>query len=213
MNAEMPLASLLTELQRPGEKDSDIDRPGWRDPKVLQGLTRIATSSANAEETRTARTWLAAVEFEKIQAETERNAIQRKVETLNGKLDQIIVGGRNSWQGKTARLMKSNALLFARRWDDCRAEIASILQDIETFKTEQNPNFIQFLAVQKKAPTDLEAEARFLLVIVSALENKYETAIKEAEELQSRYPIWSKKEKIDDVIEFLKKGTSPFRIP
>ena len=174
----------------------------------------------NSDQAQTAKIWLAAVEFETIQAETRREELRRQVDGLNAKLDQIISTARDSistardsWQAKVGRMIKCNAFLFARRWDECRAEVAGILQDIEGFKGEQNVNFTQFLSIQKKAAADLEAEARFQLVIISALEKDYEGAIKQAEEVRARYPKWSEKEKVDDVVAVLQRGICPFHIP
>jgi len=213
ITGDSSLANILSALHRPGEKDSDIERPGWRDPSVIQGLSRIAETSTNADDVRTARTWLAAIEFENIQAETRRAEIRRKVDSFTPKLDVIIASARNSWQGKAARMMKSGALLFARRFEECRAEVAGILQEIEDFKAEQHTQFTQFLKNQKKTATDLDAEARFLLVIASALEKDWSAAVRQAEELQTRYPDWSKRQRIDNILGFLRRETSPFHIP
>lgn len=210
---ELSLAAALAALHRPGEKESDVERPGWRDPSVAQSLSRIAGTSTDADEARTARTWLAAIEFENIQAETKPAEIRRKVDGFTPKLDSLIASNRNSWQGKVARMMKSNALLFARRFVECRSEVADMLEDITSFKTETHPQFIQFLTIQKKTAADLDAEARFLLVIASALEKDWSAAIKQAEEIQRQHPGWSKKEGLDDVLGFLHREISPFHIP
>ncbi len=210
---ELSLANLLTQLHRPGEKGSDIEHPGWRDTNVIQGLSRLAESSTNVDEARTARTWLAAIEFENVQAETRPAEIRRKVDAFIPKLDGIINSDRNSWQAKVARMMKSNALLFARRFDECRAEVASLLRDIASFKSETHPQFIQFLNIQKKAAANLDAEARYLLVIASALEKDWAAAIKQAEEIQQQHPDWSRTEKVDDAVGLLRRGISPFYLP
>ncbi len=207
------LERVLMLLNRLGEKDSPIERPGWKEPELLAQLQRIASTATNSPASWTAQLWLTVIESDSIQGETQRAEIRRKVDALNVRLDRIIAIAGDSWQAKAARISKCGSLFYARRWTDCRAEIAYLLKNQAAFRSETDPGFGQYVNVQGKALQDFEPEIRFFLVMIEAMEGNYQKAIEVAEGIKSNYPQWSSRTRLDGTIELLKAEKCPFRIP
>jgi hypothetical protein len=211
--AAVELERVLTLLNRPGEKDSPFERPGWKDQELLARLDHIANAATNSPSSWTAQLWLAVIESDSIQAETRRPEIRRKVDALNTRLDRIIASAGNSWQAKAARISKCGSLFYARRWNECRAEIEYLLKNVATFRSEADPGFAQYVNVQGKSLDDFEPEIRFFLVMIEAMGGNYQKALEVAEQLKSSFPQWSRRTRLDGTIELLKAEKCPFHIP
>lgn len=204
------LDGILKQLNRkPTEAEQWMgDRAAWYDTNAHKTLADFITQNPNTEEALTAELWLAWVET--AASQTADSPAHRS--TMRGQaaaFKKIITQAPKSWQARLARIGRCTALLHARLWDEFHKAADETLASIGECMEEKNKDFNYFIETLGIPCSEMEPEFRDLLVTAACVEGKLDKALQYAEELQSKFPDWSKRNHIARDIEALKRGESP----
>lgn len=208
------LAPLLKALQwkPPPPRNPDYDtspNPGWFNPKNRDALASFIEKYPNSEEAYLAEAWLIFagggagrspdIPEWKRQRATDAQALTR-----------IITNATSQGTAKIAKLVKSAMLLDADMHEELKILVDDILSNIREYETEQDLQFKKFLEVTETPPSEIEPYLRQKRVISECHQGNLTGALVLAEELQAKYPDWSKRELIHSAIYSLKHSRSPY---
>ncbi len=204
------LTGILQRLNRQPAEESHMNNPGWVDANIQRELRIFAKLNAGTEEALTAEVWLAVGELES--AQSERVASRKeKAKAQSATLSALAKRGTNTWHGKVARLARTGALLTASDYDGLQSQVAEILSSVDTYRSEKDEQFQSYLKAMRVESKDLEPNLRRMLVIAACHANKLDEALKHALELKAKFPEWATWQQVDDIIDQLSKGQSPYR--
>jgi hypothetical protein len=203
------LAAVLRELNEPQHPDSHIEHPGWCKPEVREKVRSIVEKHPNTEEALTAELWLATAELEEGQTVVNRLKRREGLLAVASVFAHVIKSSPDSWQAKAARIGRTGALLAAREWNEVRNQAMEILADISSYNQESNKGYVEFWRTHRATVADAEPEVRRMLLVATTCSGKTTEAIALAEEMQTKFPEWSRKT-LPGIIEVLTSGNSPF---
>jgi hypothetical protein len=209
--AETELRQVLRVLELPQQPNSHIEHPGWRDPEARTRLKQIVEKYPASEQSLTAQFWLGLITVEEGKPIVTNRA--QRAEVMQVAIDhfsQVINKSPGSWQAKLAGIWKCVALYGARRWEEFRLETGNILASIPKYRDETNPEYLAILRANRMENSGIEPELRWMLIVAAACEDKTAEAIAVAEELQAKFPDWSKERRVAGTIERLKAGKKAF---
>lgn len=188
-----------------------MDHIRWRDQRYVRPLETLIRAYPATDEAREATLWLATVQIENAQTNTGRALIRDKAKEVRQRLDELINAAPESWQAKMARIKKCGTLMLEGDRQGLEAQVKSILKDIHIYTREHSPRYLEMLAFERVPPSDIEPELRMMLLIASCHAGELDVALRRAEFLKERFPAWSKKARIANVISQLTQGKSPYK--
>ena len=209
-DAKNELSGILKRLHQKPTDESYVNNPGWLDANVQAELKQFAKANAGTEQALTAEVWLAVSEIESAQSERAASRVKKTAAqciTLNG----IAKRTPNSWHAKVARLGRAGALLTGGDYEGLQSQVGEIMASVGNYQGEADEQFQAYLKAMHVEAKDLEPNLRRMLVISACNSNKLDDALKHARELQAKFPDWAKWQHLDDIINQLEKGQSPYR--
>ncbi len=192
---KVELASALEALQwkppPPADPDNDTSpNPGWYNRKNRQAVARFIAKYPDTEEAYLAEVWLT---FAKADAERNRDIAEWKRQRAEDgeALKRIVMKTASPTTAKIAKILRACVLL-------------------DGDQTETDEQFVQFAKVTETPRSEFEPYLRRMRVISECHQGHLKEALALAEELQAKYPAWSKLELIHSDIHVLKGGESPY---
>lgn len=207
------LEAVLRELNQkpePESKDSWHRRPGWIKPELHKALEAFIAKHPQTEEAVTAKLWLTVARTESDQSNSGE-VLKQRMKVHSETFRAIAEKAPLAWQQKVARLARAGVLLQAQSWDEYYVLTQGVLSDISSYTSESNAEYLRFLEAGETKPEELEPILRESLIVAACYQGKLDEALKCAEELQVKFSEWSKRNRIQGVINQLKSGHSPYR--
>ncbi len=211
---KVELASALEALQwkppPPADPDNDTSpNPGWYNRKNRQAVARFIAKYPDTEEAYLAEVWLI---FAKADAERNRDIAEWKRQRAEDgeALKRIVMKTASPTTAKIAKILRACVLLDGDQHAELKIQVDEILSKIREYETETDEQFVQFAKVTETPRSEFEPYLRRMRVISECHQGHLKEALALAEELQAKYPAWSKLELIHSDIHVLKGGESPY---
>lgn len=183
--------------------------PGWYNPKNRQAIAGFIGRYPGTEEAILAEVWLI---FAK--ADTDRSHDMSEIRRWRAEdakaLERIIKTTRRRGIAKLAKILRALELSAAQDYNQVKEQIGEILRDIKEYQSEKDSEYLRFFEVEGTPLVELEPYMRRCLLISECHQKHFAEALKVAEELQAKFPDWSKRESVQEDIEALKKGRSRY---
>jgi len=210
--SELALLLKALQWQAPPPKDPDYDtrpNPGWYNPKNRQALASFVAKYPNTEEACLGGVWFL---FAKLNtdASLDMSALRRRRAEDGEALRRIIIKTASPGTQKIAKIIRASALLDADQHAELKIEVDEILSKFREYETEIDEQFLRFAKVSGVSPMEFEPYLRRIRVISECHQGHLKEALVLAEELQAKYPAWSKRELVNNDIHMLKLGRSPY---
>lgn len=191
--------------------DAGASGAGLSRQASVAGLSEFISRNRETDDAKTASLWLGVSFFDSAQGVATNKAEAMAI--AGERFSTLAKGEAAAWQTKAARLMNIHWLWVMRRWPECRAEINNSIQSISQFSSETNGQYVAFLGASGASPATVEPEMRMILVSIDASEGRFTEALEQARFLQSKFPDFSKKNRLQVVISKLEKKEEPFHLP
>lgn len=207
------LSAVLMALQwKPKPPDVDAgssENPGWYNPTNREALSQFIANHPDTEDAYLAEVWLifakADIDRTWSMAETRR----RRAADAEA-LKRIIARTTSPGTSKIARILRACELAAAEENTELQNQTNEILSGIKEYEFEKDPQFLRFLEVEGTPLREIEPYLRRALIISECHQHHLEKALLLAQDLQKRFPAWSKRELIHSDIYMLKQGKSPY---
>ena len=200
------LAKILASVWHPG---TETENPGYYDPANQEALRVFISKCPGTEEALHAEVWLAFAEgiTKKIDNPVEK---KRAREQRAERMKEIAAKTANPATAKMALLVGVDQLGNARNWTEYEKQVTAILDNIKDYEAEADHSFLQFCKLNMIPHTELEPFYRRELIANDCYQDRLTDALAKAEELERKFPEWSKREGIAGVITQLRQGKSPY---
>jgi hypothetical protein len=204
------LASVLKPVQKPGsDSETNPQNPGYYDLANRERLRDFINKYPGTEEALHAEVWLAFAE-----AITERRldplAEKRLSERRAQRMKEIATKAADPATAKIATLLRAGDLSNASDWAECEKQLHEIVAHAKEYESETNKNFLSFCKLDRIPVSEIEPFYRIELIANACYEGRLDKALALAEELQQKFPEWSKRERFAGTIDQLKRGRSPY---
>lgn len=208
------LNTILVALQKLPVESADLDspsneNPGWYNPTNRQALKIFISKYPQTEEGYQAETWLIFAQATTTRYGDLLNEKQIRAERAES-LEKVISETTRLATLKMASLQRAVELHAAEEYNESEKQINEILKHIEDYKSESDPQFLQYVKCTYTPVSELEPTLRRMLIIEDCHQHHFEKALTRAKELKSTFPEWSERKNIDNVIERLERGASPY---
>jgi len=211
-NRKKELVETINRLQSNGsEEDSYMDHPGWHNPTNLLALNKFILAHTNTDEGLVAEVWLSMVATEgerRMGFSNRRIAIAGRIARLN----EISRMATNNGTAKCALLTRCMLLFEERDWPAFEAEATNILSKIDSFEAEKDDQFLYLLKANDTSTSEINPMLLYMLMVASCNEGNFQSALQKATQLKEAFPEYSKRNNIENAIDFLKKGKSPYQL-
>lgn len=208
------LRAALSALQwkPPPPADPDYDttgNPGWYSPKNREALARFISQYPDTEDAYLAEVWLIYAKADTDKSWSISETQRRRAQDAEA-LKRIIAKTSRPGVAKIARILRACELAAAEDHAALATQAEEILSRIKEYESEKDPEFLRFAEVDGTPPGETEAYLRRSLIISECHQHHFEKALALAEDLQKRFPGWSKRQLIHSDIHMLKLGKSPY---
>lgn len=210
--AELAAALAPLQWQPPPPADMDHDtspNPGWYNPRNREALAKFVAKYPDTEEAYLAEVWLI---FAKADAERSRDIsdLKRRRAEDGQALKRVIMKTATPGTAKIAKILRASVLLDADERAELKVQVDEILSTMHEYETETDEQFLRFVKLTERPASEFEPYLRRMRVISACHQGHLKEALVLAEELQAKYPAWSKRELIHSDISMLKLGKSPY---
>lgn len=200
-------------LQAPEDPISGEIRPYWTHATVRAELDSLRVAAPSSAEGKSARLWLALINQYTAQSNTTPTSSRAAHRPVVQQLKELREGSKESWHSKAVDVVVGHAELGAGNPSGARVEFTNLLIRLTNIINESHEEFSGFMKASGLKPEDIEPEAILGIAMAFSFEGKNSEAIKTLEDVKTRFPRWSKKNYIDSKIEFLQRGSLPWRLP
>ncbi|MCO5051158.1 MAG: hypothetical protein M9920_02500 [Verrucomicrobiae bacterium] len=193
-------------------QDPDIgsnENPGWYNLTNREALEGFVSKYPDTEEAYLAEVWLV---FAKAATDRSWNISETKHRNAEraDRLKEIIAKSERSGTAKIARIVRACLLLDIGDHAGLRVQVDEILANVRDYEVEKDKQFLRFTLVSETPLKEIEPYMRRMLIISECHQHNLDKALIMAEELQTKFPKWSKREGTDGNIYLLKHGRSPY---
>jgi len=203
------LALVLKAVQKEDDSGESQENPGFYDPANRRALKDFIERYPKTDEALHAEVWLAFAE-----GITERSPDpvkqQRNRAARAERMKQIAATTTNSATAKIAQLIRIGELFNVHDWAAFETEVRRAMSRIKEYESEKDDNFLCFCKLNRTPASELEPFYSWEIMVHECYLDHLNKALLLAEELQRRFPDWSKREGIGGNIELLKQGQSPY---
>lgn len=208
---EAELKSILSRLQKPPiETESYQEAGGWADVKNLEALTAFISKYPDTEESLLAETWLMyAQQNDKTLVRNTAEAHRQRVERA-ARLKAIITKTTRPGTAKIAMIQRTGELSGAEDFAELEKQINEIIARIKEFKAEKDKQFSIYLKLNETPVSALEPAMHRELIMMECDQDRLKEALVRAQKLQQDFPGWSRRENIQNAINLLQRGKSPY---
>lgn len=203
------IVELLKVAEDPVSHES---RPYWSHKTVHTELEKLATTESSRPEGKSARLWLAVLN--QYAAQTNGSATAKAAhQPVLKQLKEVRSSSPESWQAKAVDLIIGFAELAGGNPREARTEFTNLLGRLPRILPEKDEQFLAYLKATDLRLQDAEPEAKLGIAMAFSFEGKKDEAVKTLQELNSRFPRWSKRNGVEGKIESLQRGTLPWKLP